>query len=93
MFLRELNKMKIRITMKTPDALREAIQSSIEEKLEDGELSESEVPFYEEELEAVKHTPEYSEILSDCKKWFRHGEFLTVEIDTHTNTCVVVRDK
>jgi hypothetical protein len=26
-----------------------------------------------------------------CQQWFKHGEYLTVEIDTKKQTCVVVR--
>lgn len=84
--------MKFRVTMKTPDALQEAIKASIKSKLENGEFSESEVPFYEEELEAIKRSPGNSEIFTDCKRWFRYGEIITVEIDTHTNTCIVVSE-
>lgn len=30
------------------------------------------------------------EIREICKKWFRYGEYLTVEIDTKEKTCKVV---
>ncbi len=73
--------MKITVSFKNPDALDESIDESLKDLKVEG-LSE-------EELEGVKETRK-EEIKELCMKWFKWGEYLTVEIDTEAKTCTVV---
>ena len=68
--------MKIRVTMKTPDALSGAIHHCVEERI--AGLSDDEV---------AAHEKAEDEISDLCKRWFRYGESVTVEIDTEAKTC------
>jgi hypothetical protein len=73
--------MKFQVTMKTPDALGDAIHEASQaltiEGLDDEELE------IERDEQAIKAR-------DLCDRWFRSGEYLTVEIDTDAETCVVV---
>lgn len=71
---------KFRVTLKDPDTLYDAISEQLDKELEKMD---------EDEAEAVRdiRQEKYGEIAS---KWFRYGEYLTVEIDTEANTCVVI---
>jgi len=82
--------MKFRVTMKTPDALDEAIQEIIQSdmvnELDDGsDANEILANLDDDELER-----RIDEVKDACEKWFENGEYLTVEIDTEAQTCVVV---
>jgi len=74
---------KFRVTMKNPDAVYEAVdQAAIDEvDLIEG-LSEEE----RSELCESKR----SSINESISKWFEYEEYLTVEVDTESGTCVVV---
>ena len=72
--------MKIRIHMKTPDSLNDAIESACEDEVggaPDDELKD------EEFHQLVEKTKELAE------NWFRYGELVTLVIDTETETCTV----
>lgn len=72
--------MKFQIVLKDPDTLYDAIDDSLASLSVDG-LSE-------EELEAVRK--ERKESIRDlCSKWFEYGEYLTVEVDTEKEPCIV----
>ena len=73
--------MKIKITFKDPDALHDCIETSLDET-DYGNLSQAEV----EAVRAIRH----QEIRDLCATWFEYGEYLTVEVDTETETCTVV---
>jgi hypothetical protein len=86
--------MKFRVTMKDPDTLHDAIRKAVKAELRK----------FDEEFEETEyaHTPEESAALLErrcekhagqCGRWFKYGEYLTVEIDTDAGTCVVVEDK
>jgi len=73
--------MKIRITMKTPDVLQDAIDNAVfitEANQGGDEMSSAEV-------EHVR-----SSATLKARKWFKYGEYLTVELDTESGTCVVM---
>lgn len=72
--------MKIEITLKDPDVLYDAIDDALEEFNIEGTN--------EEELESVKKVRK-EKIMELCGKWFEYGEYLTVEVDTEKETCVV----
>ena len=75
--------MKIKITMKSPDAVYESIKEAVKgsvatiEGLEDFELEEME----------ESRTKSVGEKLS---KWIEYGEYITVEFDTETGEAIVV---
>jgi hypothetical protein len=89
--------MKIRVTMKTPDAVDDAISRAIEDHPEGVVVSVKGKP--------VAGTPQMSFVGSIdedsresleaaikklSEKWFRYGETVTLEIDTEQGTCVVM---
>lgn len=76
--------MKVDITFKDPDALTDCIEDAVDRMTVEG-ISDT-------ELEAVKETRK-EEIRSLCRKWFKWGEYLTVEIDTELETCIVIEEK
>lgn len=85
--------MKIRVTMKTPDALdetiREVIRSKMASEIDDGRNANELLSNIDESI-LEQHIYEIGVL---CQKWFRYGECLTVEIDTEAQTCVVVKHK
>jgi ferredoxin-NADP reductase len=75
--------MKIKITMKDPDVLQDAIEEAVKEEVKSMEnLSDD-----EKELVVESRKEKASSV---CGKWFRYGEYLTVEVDTENKTCVVL---
>jgi hypothetical protein len=73
--------MKFRVTMKTPDALEEAIADAVC----------AAIPFSgDHEHDYCAHGEAECKAKDVCGKWFKSGETLTVEIDTESQTCVVV---
>lgn len=77
--------MKFQVSMKNPDALDEAIQEAARTSL----LASKDIDDDEVGL-LMEHRCE--KLRAICKQWFEHGEYLTVEIDTEANTCVVQRE-
>lgn len=75
--------MIFRVTMKDPDSLYDAAVEAVQEELAKLEgLDEQEREILEEtRVEAAKEL---------AGIWFEYGEYLTVEIDTEKETCVVV---
>ena len=73
--------MKIKITFKDPDALIDCISETVDEA-EIGDLEGA-------ELEEVRELRK-QKYLELCGKWFEYSEYLTVEVDTEAETCVVV---
>lgn len=75
--------MKFLVTMKTPDSLEDCISEAVNDASLDWDNVEKE--FLEDEI--YNQTEEFKEL---CKKWFKYGEYITVEIDTEAKSCVVV---
>ena len=82
--------MKFCVTMKTPDALDEAIQEIVQSdmvcEMGDGDDANKLLDMIDEDecedrIRAVKNI---------CASWFQYEDYLTVEIDTEAKTCVVV---
>lgn len=71
---------KIKVTMKDPDVLYDAVEEQVESELEG-------MP--DDEAEAVRdlRVEKYQEVAST---WFEYGEYLTIEIDTDAKTARVV---
>lgn len=74
--------MKFKVTMKDPDTLHDAISDAVTEDLKqvDG-LDDA-------DREALFHTRREA-ASKVASKWFRYGEYLTVEIDTDAKTATV----
>ncbi len=75
--------MKFTITMKDPDGVYESISEAVK-------LSESESLLSKDEREELYHTRR-NELDEVIEPWFKWSEYLTVEIDTETKTCVVMK--
>jgi hypothetical protein len=73
--------MKFQISFKDPDGVSNSIQEAINDNLPK-DLDENE---FEELTESRKILIEES-----TKRWIKWGEYVTIEIDTEENTCVVV---
>lgn len=74
--------MKFRVTMKTRDALDQAIEDAVAGMPTANAESNEDV--YCQQQDALM------DITRLCEKWFQHDEVLTVEIDTEAQTCTVV---
>lgn len=78
--------MKFTVTMKDPDTLRDAIREAVKDNLQ------SIVGLDEDEREQLVGSR--TEAIDDlCGRWFAHGEYLTVEIDTEARTCIVMEKR
>lgn len=75
---------KIRVTMKDPDCLHDALREAATERVE------RELPSLSEDARNAAAEVTFEEMNKACAKWFRCGEHLTVEIDTDAGTAVVV---
>ena len=68
------------VTLKTPDALQDAIERAAEDQI-GGSPSNDELD------------EQYEDLVTDtkniCKKWFEYGEMVSLTIDTEKETCVV----
>lgn len=74
--------MKIKVTMKDPDTLHDAVADAVRDEVAGlAGLSE-------DEREAVAETRQTA-LMEAAGKWFRYSEYLTVEIDTDAGTATV----
>jgi len=74
---------KFQVTMKDPDCLHNAIREAVAD-----EMGNTLLP--DDEAEAVREM-RVEKAQKACARWFRYGEYLTVEIDTEAGTAVVVK--
>jgi len=74
--------MKFQVQMKDPDVLIDAIQEAVK-----ADVSKSITDPDEIEALTELRTERLQEL---CGKWWRYGEYLTVEVDSDAGTCVVV---
>ena len=77
--------MKFRATLKDPDGFYEAIKDAAAKSLEATQGLTSE----EKEMLLESRVEQFSDLVSS---WAQYGEYLTVEFDTDTGTCFVVKD-
>lgn len=68
--------MILNVTMKHPDALEYGIWDVLKEKFPEKKRADLE--------------DEYDEIFGACSKWFRGGEYVTLQIDTEAGTAIVL---
>ena len=74
--------LKFRITMKDPDALHDAIQDAVREQINSmAALSDGEKGLLARSREEA--------VRNITKQWFSYGEYLTIEIDTQSQTATV----
>ena len=73
--------MKIRVTMKDPDALIDGVSESM--------IGLKIAGLSEEENDTIK-TKREEEVREELGKYFKYGEYLTVEWDTETKTITVL---
>jgi len=74
--------MKVKVTLKCPDALYDAVHAAItKELILKNQLDD------EEEFARLQH-----EVTTQCAKWFTYGEYLSVEINTTADTITVLKN-
>ena len=73
--------MKFQISMKTPDAVEQAIRDVVGREFPDDYHGEDMVEPFEQRKDELK-------VL--CDKWFKYGETVVIEIDTETQTATVL---
>jgi hypothetical protein len=73
--------MKLKITLKDPDGVYDAIQDAVKASLKEIEGLDK------EELIENRH----EKLGEQCEYWIKHGEYVTIEIDTEANTAVVCK--
>ena len=74
--------MQVRITLKTPDALDDAIERAAEDEIGGASDDESSQEPFEELVAKTKKLAE---------RWFRYGELVSLVLDTEDETCTVER--
>lgn len=74
--------MKFTVTFKDPDALHDAIDSAVGDEVSRLGLSAREA----ESVAEIRHEA----VAKICKRWFAHGEYVDVEIDTDAATATVL---
>lgn len=74
--------MKFKVVIKDPDMLHNPIRTAVIRDVDSMEIDQEEKNLLiEARIEKVHRF---------CEKWVEYGEYLTVEIDTLDETCVVV---
>ena len=73
--------MRFTVTMKDPDTLSDAVRDAVKESL-------LKLPITQDERDILAETRVETEY-GKCRKWFRYGEYLEVEVDTDLMTCTV----
>lgn len=78
--------MKFKVTMKDPDTLSDAIDDAVKDDLETvaGLSSDDREALFETRRKAAGEV---------AAKWFRYGEYVTVEIDTEAQTAIVCQSE
>lgn len=74
--------MKIKVTMKDPDTMHDAVQEAVAREVKAMGLPEDE----EEQLIELR----CEKVREKMYKWFEYGEYLTVEVDTDSMTATVI---
>jgi hypothetical protein len=74
--------MKFTVTMKDPDTLHDAIVEAVKEEVD-------RIPALDDDEKEDVTESRTVKVVAICNKWFDYGEYLSVEIDTDAETCVV----
>lgn len=75
--------MKITVTMKDPDTLLDCVRDAVKEEVED-------ITGIDQDEKEGLIDGRVEEAMKTCRKWFRYSEYLTVEVDTEAETCIVL---
>ncbi len=76
--------MKIVITMKDPDGVWESVDAAVHAEIQRRGITDP------DEAEALG--PIFRKrIMAAVARWFSYNEYVSVELDTEADTCVVVR--
>lgn len=78
--------MKFKVQMKDPDTLDDAIVDAVTAELNAQGVTD------DDERQALREV-RVGKARACAARWFRYGEYLTVELDTEEKTCVVVTAK
>lgn len=76
--------MKFKITMKDPDGVYECVRDAVKDSLR------AESGLSKDEREALIEV-RYEAFQELVRKWFRHGEYVDVEIDTEAGTATLLQ--
>jgi hypothetical protein len=82
--------MKIRIGMKTPDAVDLGVKKAVQDWWEAHAMDSLGADL--EELDSLKGQM-IKEEMEKCATWFRHGELVTIEVCTEGMTATVLGGK
>ena len=74
--------MKVKVFIKCPDVLQDAVEESVDDELKNSGLAE-------DEQEAVREL-RIEKALDVANTWWEYGEYITVEFDTEARTARVV---
>lgn len=75
--------MKFRVTMKDPDSLTDAIYNAVQREVEA-------VPgITADERRTLTQSRRDDAMSAASTKWFKYGEYVTIEIDTEAQTAIV----
>ena len=74
--------MKFHVQMKDPDTLQDAIADAVAEDVDRLPLDAVE--------KALVAEGRREKVADVCRRWFKHGEYLKVEVDTEAGTCTVI---
>lgn len=81
--------MKLRITLKDPDALYECVRDQVVNALPEEEREEYDRMNSREQNMFIMDRVE--EAQDAAREWMLYGEYITVEIDTEARTCQVIK--
>lgn len=79
---------KFTVTMKTPDALESSIKDAVVDSIQ--EDLDNERDSTNSDYAIGKGVADTTEL---CRKWFKYGEVVVLEIDTEKQTCTVLEAK
>ena len=83
--------MKLRITIKDPNALHDCIKQQVVDGLSEVEQEEYDSMNRHEQNAFIMDRVE--EAQDAAREWMLYGEYITIEIDTVERTCTVVKPK
>lgn len=78
--------MKIRVTLKDPDALYESVDHAVRELSKPDGVSDA-------EWKTIKEDRAETDRAKIAAKWMKYSEYLTVEFDTESGTATVIETK
>ncbi len=74
--------MKLKVMFKELDSLSDSIDEALKREQKPSDISDDEQKYL--------HEMRREQVKKFTSRWFEYGEYLTVELDTDAQTCVVV---